>query len=199
MEAEFPTCRALVVVYRHISKLSKEEAIAMAIFGKQVSEYVAFQRGILWLVVIAAVGRLGLSVAGVPNSSARWLSVTVVTLLGLVYYGIRVHTTGFGSYKQLLPLLTIQNLLAHGLVALAIVLAIFTGRDNIYTAPEFSGGGDGKNWLHVGAHLVFGVGLGTLLSWLLASGILFITKKLGGGSKGQELPKSDNRAAAAGA
>jgi hypothetical protein len=189
-----------VVVYRHNSKhLQKRRAIAMAIFGKQVSEYVKFQKGILWLIVIVALGRLGLSLAGVPNSTVKWLSVTAVAVLGLIYYGIRVHTTGFGSYKHLLPLLTIQNLLAHGLVALAIVAAIFTGRDNIYSAPEFSGGTDGKNWTHVGAHLVLGVVANTLLSWLVASGILFITKKLGGGSKGQELPKSNNRAAAAGA
>ncbi len=171
----------------------------MTIFGKQVSEYVAFQKGILWLIVIVAAARLGLSLAGVPNSTAKWLSVTGVALLGLIYYAIRVHTTGFGSYKQLLPLLTIQNLLAHVLIAAAIVLAIITGRDNIYSAPEFSGGSDGKTWTHAGAHLLFGVVVFTLLSWLVASGIMFITKKLSGGSKGQELPKGKGRATAAGA
>ena len=171
----------------------------MTIFGKQVSEYLAFQKGILWLIIIVAAARLGLSLAGVPNSTAKWVSVTVATLLGLIYYAIRVHTSGFGSYKQLLPLLTIQNLLANVLVAAAIVLAIITGRDNIYSAPEFSGGGDGKTWTHAGAHLLFGVVVFTLLSWLVASGIMFITKKLGGGSKGQELPKDKGRATAAGA
>jgi hypothetical protein len=171
----------------------------MTIFGKRISEYLAFQKGILWLIVIVALTRLGLSLAGMPNSSVKWLSVTTVGLLGLIYYAIRVHTTGFGSYKQLLPLLTIQNLLAHGIVAAVIVLAIFTGKDNIYTAPEYSGGGDGKTWLHAGAHLVFGVIASTLVGWLLASGIMFITKKLTGGSKGQELPKGKDRAAAAGA
>src|SRR5438093_6274819 len=129
----------------------------MTIFGKKVSEYLAFQKGILWLIVVVALARFGLSLAGVPNSTAKWLSVTAVALLGLIYYAIRVHTTGFGSYKQLLPLLTIQNLLAHVLIASAIVVAIFTGRDNIYSAPEFSGGSDGKTWSHVGAHLILGV------------------------------------------
>lgn len=170
----------------------------MTIFGKQVSEYVAFQKGILWLIVIVALGRFALSLAGVPNSTVKWLSVTVVALLGVVYYAIRVHTTGFGSYKQLLPLIAIQNLLFNVLSASAVAVAIFTGRDNIYSAPEFSAGGDGKTWLHVGAHLTLGVVATTLVGWLIASGILFITKKLSGGSKGQELPKSKDRAAAAG-
>jgi len=39
-------------------------------------------------------------------------------------------------------------------VALAVALATFTGADNTHTAPEYSGGGDGKNWPHVVAHLV---------------------------------------------
>jgi hypothetical protein len=29
----------------------------MTIFGKQVSEYITFQKGILWLIVIVALGR----------------------------------------------------------------------------------------------------------------------------------------------
>jgi hypothetical protein len=69
-------------------------------------------------------GTRAISLAGVPNSTVKWLSVTAVALLGLVYYAIRDHTTGFGSYKQLLPLSTIQNLLTHVLIASAIVVAI---------------------------------------------------------------------------
>jgi hypothetical protein len=171
----------------------------MTIFGKEVPEYIDFQKGILWLIVIVAVGRFGLSALGVPNSTVKWLSVTAVLMLGLVYYAIRVHTTGFGSYKQLLPLLAIQALLANVIIAAAIALAIFTGRDNIYTAPEYSGGGDGKNWFHAGAHLIFATLALTLIGWLIASGIMFFAKKLGSGSKGQTLPRNKGRSAAAGA
>jgi len=38
----------------------------------------------------------------------------------------------------------------------------------------------------------------TIVGWLLALGIMFITKKLSSGSKGRELPKSKDRATAAG-
>ena len=118
-------------------------------FGKTVAQYLGFQKVLLVLIVLAFLVRLTLSLAGTPNSAAKWISVTVVLLAGIVYYGVAVHTRGFGSYKQLYPLVLFQSVLGEGLVALAIVLAIFTGRDNIYTAPEYSGGGDGKNWLHV--------------------------------------------------
>lgn len=41
--------------------------------------------------------RLGLSLAGVEDSLATYFSMTVVQLAGLIYYAIRVHTTGFGA------------------------------------------------------------------------------------------------------
>ena len=147
-------------------------------FGKTVAQYLRFQRIVLVLIVAAFLVRLILSLAGTPNSVAKWISVTVVLLAGIVYYGVAVHTSGFGSYKQLYPLVLFQSVLGEGLVALAIVLAIFTGRDNIYTAPEYSGGGDGKNWLHVVAHLVIGAVVFPLVSWGVSSLVMLVTKKV---------------------
>jgi hypothetical protein len=147
-------------------------------FGKTVSQYLGFQKVILALVVLAWLVRLALSLSGTPNASAKWISVTAVLLFGVLYYGVTVHTTGFGSYKQLYPLVLFQSLLAEGLVALAIVLAIFTSRDNIYTAPEYSGGGDGKNWVHVIAHVVVGAVVLPLMSWGIGSLVLLVTKKV---------------------
>src|SRR5919106_354220 len=71
---------------------------ATMIFGKPFSAYVRFQRGLLLLTLVVGLLRLGLSLAGVPNSKAKWLSVTVVLLASVFYYGVRVHTSGFGSY-----------------------------------------------------------------------------------------------------
>jgi len=147
-------------------------------FGKTVAQYLAFQKVVLAVIVLAFLGRLTLSLAGAPNSLARWISVTVVLLAGVVYYGVAVHTSGFGSYKQLYPLALFQSLLGEGLVALAVALAILTGADNIYTAPEYSGGGDGKNWLHVVAHVVIAVVVLPLVSWGVSSLVMLVAKKL---------------------
>ena len=149
----------------------------MTIFGKHLSEYLAFAKIILLLIVVVGVARLGLSLAGVENSTVKWLSISVVTLIGLVYFAVRVPTSGFGSYKQLLALIVIQQIVAQAIIIAGIVIAIVTRRDNIFSTPEYSGGGDGKTWLHAGAHLVFGVIGGSLLSWLVGSVILFVTKK----------------------
>jgi hypothetical protein len=147
-------------------------------FGKPLSEYIAFAKVFLVLIVIVGVARLGLSLAGIENATVKWLSISVVSLLGLVYYSIRVHTSGFGSYKQLLALIVIQSIIAQAIIIAGIVIAIFTGRHNIFSAPEYSGGGDGRTWLHAGAHLVFGVIVGSLLGWLIGSVIMFVTKKV---------------------
>jgi hypothetical protein len=147
-------------------------------FGKTVTQYLGFQKVVLVLIVLAFLVRLTLSLAGMPNSVAKWISVTVVLLAGVVYYGVAVYTSGFGSYKQLYPLMLFQSLLGEGLVALAIVLAIVTGTDNIYTAPEYSGGGDGKNWLHVLAHLFIAAVVLPLVSWGVGSLVMLVTKKV---------------------
>lgn len=147
-------------------------------FGKSVGQYLSFQKLFLVAIVVVFLVRLALSLAGMPNATTKWVSVTVVLLLGVFYYGVAVHTRGFGSYKQLYPLLLFQSLLGEGLVALAIVLGIVTGQDNIYTAPEYSGGGEGKTWLHVFAHLVVAAVILPLVSWAISSLVLLVTKKV---------------------
>ena len=162
----------------------------MTIFGKRLSEYASFAKLFLGLIFIVGVARLGLSLGGVGNATTKWLSITVVSLLGVVYYAIRVHTSGFGSYKQLLPIYWLQSLVAQVIVIVGIVLAISNGKDNVFSAPEYSGGGDGKNWGHVAAHAVLGLIVGPLVAWLIGSLIMFVTKKVSGE------PSSDARARA---
>ena len=147
-------------------------------FGKSVGQYVSFQKAFLAAIVAVFLARLTMSLAGMPNSTAKWVSVTVVLLLGTLYYGVAVHTRGFGSYKEIYPLVLIQSFLAEALVALAIVLGIVTGQDNIFTAPEYSGGTDGKTWFHVVAHLVVGSVVLPLMSWAIGSLVLLVTRKV---------------------
>ena len=150
----------------------------MTIFGKRLSEYVAFCKHFLGLILLVGIARLALSIGGVPNSTTKWLSITVAFLIGLVYYSIRVHTSGFGSYKHLLPITYLLSIAAQAVIIAGIVIAIFTGTDNIFSAPEYSGGQDGKTWLHVGAHVVLGMVIGPLVTWLVGCVIMFVVKKL---------------------
>jgi hypothetical protein len=150
----------------------------MTIFGKRLSEYFNFSKPVLGLIVLVAISRLALSLAGVSNSATKWLSVTIVIWLGVLYFAIRVHTTGFGSYKQLLPICYLMSISAQAVIVPSIILAIVTGHDNIYSIPENFFGNDGKSWFHVAGHVfIGGLSLGPLISWLLGCLIMFITKK----------------------
>jgi hypothetical protein len=147
------------------------------VFGKKFSDYIRFERWILIAVAAVFVIRLGLSFAGMPTNAVRWVSINLVLLVGLLYFSVAVHTTGFGSYKQLFGLLLIQNALAHFLIALVLTFALITATDNIYTAPEFFGGTSGRNMGHVAAHLIAAFVV-PVFAWLIGSAILFATKKL---------------------
>jgi hypothetical protein len=148
-------------------------------FGKRVSEYLGFQK--VWLALIAVVGlaRLGLSLLGLPDSTVTFLSITVVGWAAVFYYGVAVHTRGFGSYRQLLPLMVFQVALVQAIAVLGILLAI-AGHQNIYAAPEYSGPPFARSpdqWSHLTAHLTIGIVAPVLLGWGVASLVLLVTKR----------------------
>jgi hypothetical protein len=149
----------------------------MTMFGKSVSEYYTFQKAIIILIILVGLGRLALSLAGVPTSITKWISLNAMALAGILYCGIQVPRTGFGGYKHLIPLFVMQAGIGNIIVAAGIVLAIMTGADNIYSLPEYSGGTDGKTWIHAGAHIFLGGILGPLIGWVIGSGIMFVVKK----------------------
>jgi len=151
-------------------------------FGKRFSQYLGFQK--VWLVLIAAVGlaRLGLSLASLPDSTVKFFSMTAVGWAAVLYYGIAVHMRGFGSYKQLLPLMIFQVVLVQAIAVAGILLTI-TGFPNIYAAPEYSGppfARSSSQWNHALAHLTIGIAVPVLLGWGVGSLVLLITKRVAG-------------------
>jgi hypothetical protein len=146
------------------------------VFGKSVSQYLSFQKVFLVLIAVVGLARLGLSLAGMPNRTVQLLSMNVVMWAGVLYYGVAVHTSGFGSYKQLLPLGLFQTLVMQAIACLGIVLAI-AGYPNVFAAPEFSMGASSQT-IHLLAHLTIGLVLPPLLFWAISSLVLLVTKKL---------------------
>jgi len=139
--------------------------------------------------------RLGLSLAGVSKAeypvmtrtgiptipkATEWVSINLVLLVGILYCAIAVQTRGFGTYKHLFPLLLLQTSIAHWLVGMGIILGIVTGHNNVFTAVEHCGvcGADGLKWSHAFGHIVLIPPLVSLVSWLPASAILFVTRKV---------------------
>jgi hypothetical protein len=145
-------------------------------FGKRVSEYLAFQWPLLVLTAAVGLARLGLSLAGTPDATVKWLSMNVLLWAGAVYYGVAVQRRGFGGYKQLLPLVTFQVAVLHAVAVTGILLSI-AGASNVFAAPEYSGPAAQNQWLHALAHLTIGMVVASLLLWGVASLALWIAKR----------------------
>jgi hypothetical protein len=148
----------------------------MTVFGKKLSEYVAFQKVILAVVVVVGLLRLGLSLAGVSDATTKWLSMTAVAFAATIWYGVAVYMKRFGSYRQLLPLLVIQAVVANAIVIVGILISAATGKANIFTADEY--GGSMNPALHIGGHVLGGMIIGPLIAWAIASLVMWITKKV---------------------
>ncbi len=65
------------------------------------------------------------------------------------------------------------NLSAQLVSILAIAIAIFSGSGNIFSAPEFAFGSDGRTWAHLLAHMFIDVPVGTLVGWAIGSLVLW--------------------------
>jgi len=148
----------------------------MTVFGKKLSQYVAFQKVVLAVIAVLGILRLVLSLAGVSDAATKWLSMTAVVLAALVYYGVTVYTKGFGTYRHLLPLLVIQGVVANAIVIVGILISAATGKANIFTSPEY--GGTLSPAFHIGGHVLAGMIVGPLIGWAIASLVMLITKKV---------------------
>jgi hypothetical protein len=146
------------------------------IFGKRLSEYVAFEKGVLALIAVVGIVKLALSLAGVPDATTRYVSITVVGIAAAAYLGIVTHTKGFGSYRQLLPLMVIIGIVSNTIVVAGILISAATGKANIFTANEYGGGLSLP--IHIGGHVVGGMIIGPLMAWALSSLVMFVTKKV---------------------
>jgi hypothetical protein len=122
-----------------------------------------------FLFVVPAVGlvRLALSLSGVPNDTTKLFSMTVLVWIAVFYLATRDLT-----YKQLLFHIGLVNLSAQLVSVLAIAIAIFSGNGNVFSAPEFAFGSDGRTWAHLLAHLFVGIPVGTLVGWAIGSLVL---------------------------
>ncbi len=146
-------------------------------FGKSLGDYLAFARVVLILTLIVGLGRIGLSLAGAPDDVTWWFSMTAVTLAAALYFGARVHTTGFGGYPQLLVLIVLANLTAGVVTAAGILLTPLTGIETILTRQTPSGEAV-NHVVHAVTHLVGNPTFMALIFWILGALVLFVTKRV---------------------
>jgi succinate dehydrogenase hydrophobic anchor subunit len=112
---------------------------------------------VVWLL------RLLLAAAGASLSVSRVFSVTTASAVAVFLAVLLIHFHGFGGYANVVTTSLLLNAWSQILIVIAILVAVATGTENVYTLPEFSVPGDDPLHLrHIFGHLTFMLGLGTL-------------------------------------
>ena len=106
------------------------------------------------------------------------LSVTVASAIALLFAVVLIHVRGFGSYPSVVVSTVLVLAWAQVLIVLAIIFAVITGTENIFTLAEFSPGNDPRHIKHILGHLTVGLGIGALIGSAFGCLILWMLKRM---------------------
>jgi hypothetical protein len=67
---------------------------------------------------------------------------------------------------------------ANLIIAGGIALSSITGKENIFSRPEYSGPLASNQWLHAAGHLADGLIVGPLIGWLIGAILMFVVLKV---------------------
>jgi hypothetical protein len=153
----------------------------MKVNGYGIRDHLRLLAPLFGLLIVAWAARLGLSACHSPLWCSRVVSVTGATAGCVLLAAVLIHFRRFGGYANVVVSSLLLNLWAQLLTVGAIVFAVATGTENIYTAPEFSPPQYAQPYVdpyhlhHIYGHLTFvlgfgtlaGAGVGCLMLWLL--------------------------------
>ena len=135
----------------------------MRVGGHRMRDHVRLLLPLLAFLLVVWLLRLLLAAAGASLSVSRVFSVTTASAVAVFLAVLLIHFHGFGGYTNVVTTSLLLNAWSQILIVIAILFAVATGTENVYTLPEFSVPGDDPMHLrHIFGHLTFMLGLGTL-------------------------------------
>ncbi|MFY9607192.1 MAG: hypothetical protein WAU45_01095 [Blastocatellia bacterium] len=151
----------------------------MNIGGYGLRDHVKLLGPLFGLIAAVWLLRWALEAVGGPHRLVSLLSVTVVTSLSILVAVGLMHARRFGSYLNCVVVSFLLVTWEQLLIIAAIVFAVASGIENVYTAPEYSIVGDDPyhKW-HILGHLTFGIGAGTLFGSAAGCLLLWLLRKL---------------------
>lgn len=135
----------------------------MRVGGHRMREHVRLLLPLFGFVLVVWLLRLFLTAVGLSLSVTRVFSVTTASAIAVFLAVLLIHFHDFGGYTNVVATSLLLNAWSQVLIVIAILFAVATGTENVYTLPEFSVPGDDPMHLkHIFGHLTFMFGLGTL-------------------------------------
>jgi hypothetical protein len=137
---------------------------------------------------VAAVWLIRLIVGMLDPGLVRVFSVTGAYALAILLAAVLIHIRKFGSYPNVVASSVLLVVWGQLLIVLAIVFAVLTGTNNIFTAPQYSFPRvDPHHLKHILGQLTYGVGAGILFGAAMGCFLLWILRMLvppGGSGQG---------------
>ena len=151
----------------------------MTISGKTLREHIQLLTPLFGLIAAVWVLRWSLYQMGVPLSFVRFFSVTAIVPICILFGALLIHVKRFGGYVNAVVATVLLVLWSQFLIVVAIMFAVGTGLENVYTLPEFSvPGPDPDHIRHIWGQLTFGIGFESLSGSLVSCLFLFMLRRL---------------------
>jgi hypothetical protein len=149
----------------------------MRICGYRIRDHVRLLAPLFGFIAAVWLIRLVLGILGV--GFVRMFSVTGADALAILLAAVLIHTHRFGSYPNVVAASVLLVVWGQLLIVLAIVFAVLTGTNNIFTAPQYSFPRDDPHHLkHILGQLTYGVGAGILFGAAMGCFLLWILRML---------------------
>ena len=129
--------------------------------------------------LIAAVWALSWSgdIASAPPALVHGISVSVAGAVAVLVAVILIHFKRFGGYASVVVSAFLLVLWEEILIVLAIVLTMASGKENIYSIPEFSFF-SATHLHHIAAHLTYGLGFEGITAAAMGCALLWVLRLL---------------------
>ncbi len=150
----------------------------MRVSGRTMKEYIQLLTPLFGIIAAVWALRFFLGQVGAPDWLIRPVSVTLVVPVSIILMTLLIRVKRFGGYPSVIVGAFFLVTWSQLLIVAAILLSVFGGVDNIFTAPQFSPGNDPHHMQHIIGHLTFGVGLLTLFSSLMGCVLLFMLRRI---------------------
>jgi hypothetical protein len=149
----------------------------MKISGHGLRDYLQLLVPSFGLIAAVFILRLVLDAAGAPSGLVRACSVTVAGAVAILLAVLMIHNRRFGDYSNVAVAVLLLVGWQQFLISGAIAVFAFTGIQNIYSAPEYSGR-LADPWHHIAGHLTLGLGFGELVGAGIGSLWLWILRRI---------------------
>ncbi|HEY6293540.1 MAG TPA: hypothetical protein VI455_18455 [Terriglobia bacterium] len=148
----------------------------MKIGGRGLREHLQLLAPLFGFIAAVWVLRMVVYALGASPMMLHIVSVTVAGRISILLAVVMIHRRRFGGYTNVVAAVFLLICWEEFLIIAAIIFSILTGINNVYGAPQFSGGQ--SPWVNVAGHLTIGLGSGALFGAAMGCVLLWMLRKV---------------------